>query len=255
MANKPKYKVGDKIGLLTIVERGPNNGKTTQWYCDCECGTKHKLISSRRFSDKQRKKPCNCGCLNLQQISELSKIQTESLVGQKFGFLTVLEDTGKRSSRGAIIYKCQCGCGTLCEVRSTNLRNKHTQSCGCLKSAGELIISEILTKNNILFEKQKTFIDCKDSDTQHFLKFDFFINNTYLIEYDGIQHFVANGGWSSPENLALVQKRDKIKNEWCKKHNIPLIRINMPPDKITIQDLLLETSQYIYEVKGGKNEQ
>ena len=62
--------------------------------------------------------------------------------------------------------------------------------------------------------------------------FDFVIfnkDNTIkcFIEYDGILHFKQDSyhGWNNPENWERTQKNDKIKNNYCKEHNIPLIRI------------------------------
>ena len=51
------------------------------------------------------------------------------LVGQVFGHLTVLEDTGKRSHR-SIIWKCRCDCGREHEVTSNNLKSNRVNSCG-----------------------------------------------------------------------------------------------------------------------------
>lgn len=53
------------------------------------------------------------------------------LTGQKFGRLTVIEATHKRS-KGSIMWSCRCECGNLTTVRSSSLRNSHTASCGCL---------------------------------------------------------------------------------------------------------------------------
>lgn len=253
MANKLKYSVGDKIGLVTIVERGPNKGKETQWYCNCECGATHVLMSSRRLSNPDRKKPCNCGCLNLEQASNLGKAQTESLVSQRFGRLVVLQATDKRSAE-AIVYLCQCDCGTLCEVRSTNLRSGHTQSCGCLKSVGEYTISNILTQNGVPFVKEKTFENCCYPETNYRAKFDFFVNDEYIIEYDGYTHFASNGGWNSNENLQTIQAHDHFKNKWCQDNNIPLIRISIPPNQIKLEDLLLKSSRYILTTGEDKND-
>lgn len=45
----------------------------------------------------------------------------------------------------------------------------------------------------------------------------------YKVTFDGIQHF---RGWgSSKEDLENIKRRDKIKNDYCKKKNIPLVRI------------------------------
>jgi len=56
----------------------------------------------------------------------------KDLTGQKFGRLTVIEKTTKRSLRGEIIWRCRCKCGNITEVRSSNLLRGYTKSCGCL---------------------------------------------------------------------------------------------------------------------------
>ena len=78
------------------------------------------------------------------------------------------------------------------------------------------------------------------------LRFDFGIYDDnqilYVIEFDGEQHFNQTNSFGG-KNL---QENDKIKNEWCKANNIPLIRIPYThlPD-LTIEDLMLETSKFI----------
>lgn len=54
------------------------------------------------------------------------------LLGQRFGRLTVIKDSGKRYRKKEVIWLCQCDCGNLTEVRGYYLRSGHTQSCGCL---------------------------------------------------------------------------------------------------------------------------
>jgi hypothetical protein len=44
------------------------------------------------------------------------------------------------------------------------------------------------------------------------------------IEYDGEQHFRENNIWGK-ESFVRTKKHDKIKNEYCDKNNIRLIRI------------------------------
>ena len=51
------------------------------------------------------------------------------LVGQRFGHLTVIEDTGKRLHR-SIIWKCLCDCGNEHNVTSNNLNGGQVHSCG-----------------------------------------------------------------------------------------------------------------------------
>lgn len=55
------------------------------------------------------------------------------ITGQRFGRLTALKPTENRNSKGSIIWLCRCDCGTIKEICITDLRNKGTKSCGCLR--------------------------------------------------------------------------------------------------------------------------
>lgn len=56
-------------------------------------------------------------------------ILSTRLVGQRFGHLIVIKDTGKRLHR-SIIWACKCDCGNIHEVSSNNLHGGQTNSCG-----------------------------------------------------------------------------------------------------------------------------
>lgn len=72
------------------------------------------------------------------------------------------------------------------------------------------------------------------------MRFDFYLpKENRLIEFDGEQHFSANGGWNNENNLELVQRRDKVKNEYALSHNISLVRIPYwERDNITLEMLM-----------------
>jgi hypothetical protein len=53
------------------------------------------------------------------------------LTGQKFNRLTVRNYFGKSKS-GRSLWLCDCECGGTNVVRTADLRNGHTKSCGCL---------------------------------------------------------------------------------------------------------------------------
>ena len=81
--------------------------------------------------------------------------------------------------------------------------------------------------HSIYFIAEYRFPDCKNKST---LPFDFCIfnnNNSIkcLIEYNGNIHYKATGGWFTEEALASMQQRDKIKQDYCIKHNYRLIII------------------------------
>jgi len=55
-----------------------------------------------------------------------------NLVGKKFGWLTVLKDSGKRRF-GHIIWICICECGNIHEAVGNDLARGRMKSCGCLR--------------------------------------------------------------------------------------------------------------------------
>ena len=136
---------------------------------------------------------------------------------------------------------CQCSCGNKVKVLASNLKNGNSQSCGLCgnNSHGNIKIENLLKQANIPYEREKRFSSCKDKS---YLPFDFYVNNKYLIEYDGKQHFQE----SSLFDYETTYNHDLMKNEWCKNNKIPLIRIPYTHyDDLKLEDLLLETSNFI----------
>jgi len=105
----------------------------------------------------------------------------------------------------------------------------HMRGAGCpicKKSKGEKTIRNFLIDKSIMFEEQKTFNNCINPETGKNLLFDFYISERNLcIEYDGEQHFKPMRFSKANKTLELIQKRDKIKNDFCTNNNINLLRI------------------------------
>ena len=58
------------------------------------------------------------------------------------------------------------------------------------------------------------------------LPFDFYLPDYNIcIEYNGRQHYEPIKKWGGVDSLNEIKKRDKIKMEYCKLNNIPLIII------------------------------
>ena len=169
--------------------------------------------------------------------------------GTRYGKLVVLNMTDKKDKNsGSVMYQCQCDCGEICTVAATELRALRKTSCSkCKQSYGSSKIEFLLKQNNIDFIKEYCFIDCVNPETKQKFRFDFYIvDKNYIIEFDGEQHFKEVSIWGGKEGLKKRQLYDKIKNEYCIKNNIGLIRIPYTiQNKITIQDLLIEYSNYI----------
>lgn len=75
---------------------------------------------------------------------------------------------------------------------------------------------------NTFIERQKKFEDCIDANC---LPFDFYVNNKFLIECDGVQHFKPVNYFGGIIRHEIQIKHDKIKNNYCYKNKIPLLRI------------------------------
>jgi len=93
----------------------------------------------------------------------------------------------------------------------------------CCESKGEKQVAQYLSTEGFIFEREKTFQNCKN---ERVLSFDFYlIGKNILIEYDGIQHFEPLKHYGGKEYLLYIQKNDEIKNKYCNENNIKLIRI------------------------------
>lgn len=191
-------------------------------------------------------------CRKLQKANIPRHKFCEDLTGKKIGNLTVLNKSKKSNRR--LYWDCQCECGKIITVKGDVLRQQRQLSCGCCRSKGELIISDLLAKNNIQFIPQYSFKDFISEKNNIPYKFDFAIvdnnNLLYLIEYDGEQHYYysknSSSSWNTKEHFEKTKLRDNKKNIYCSEHGIPLIRIPYYiRDNITIEDLQLETSKYL----------
>lgn len=64
------YKIGQKLGMLTIREVHNAGNMNTEYYvCDCDCGTKGvvKKYTQMNYRDAS----LNCGCINIQKMKDL----------------------------------------------------------------------------------------------------------------------------------------------------------------------------------------
>lgn len=233
--NLAGQKFDSGIEALEFVEI---KNKAAYWKCKCYCGN----VFITRGADLTNGHTKSCGCSGKKHIQKVGRNNKnkyiKDLTNQRFGSLVAIEPTEKRDNARCVIWKCECDCGNIVELSSHVLTQGQT-SCGCNKSKGELKIAQLLLEAKIPFETQKTFDTCRFPDTNRAARFDFYVNNEYLIEYDGIQHFDARFGWNTSENLKKIQLRDEYKTQWCKENNIRLIRIPyIKYNNLTLQDLI-----------------
>lgn len=105
--------------------------------------------------------------------------------------------------------------------------NLHIRGNGCPKcrrSKGEIRIATFLENNNIKFEEQKRFKDCKIKKP---LAFDFYLTeHNICIEFNGLQHYKPHKFFGGDKMFEYQKIRDKTKRIYCKEKGIHLINIS-----------------------------
>lgn len=254
LSHEPKFEdlTGKNFGRLTVLyDTGRVSSQRGRiWHCRCGCKEHNELdvVAYMLKNGSVR----SCGCIQKESAKKSGAKRIVSLMGQKFGLLTVIVQMPSQNGRSMWLCECSCEQHNQKVVSSMDLQRGHVYSCGCLqKSIGEYTIEQILKDNKVQFKRNVHFDDCKFPDTGYYAYFDFYVKNTYIIEYDGEQHYKPtcfNGikNLDAVKNFQKTQEHDKIKNNYCFDKNIPIIRIPYTHLKnISLEDLLIETSQFI----------
>lgn len=128
-----------------------------------------------------------------------------------------------------IKFVCECGKEYIANCRSVECRGKfYCDECTNFISKYELIFKQYLDSIQEEYIREYVFNDCRDIIA---LPFDFYFNKyNVLVEIDGRQHRYND----------YTIKHDKMKNDYCKKHNIPLLRIDY-------EDIINENYKTIFE--------
>lgn len=220
---RSKDLINKVFGQLTVVEKTlQRKGRYVVWKCICTCGNE----SYCRTGHLTGGNVSSCGCLR-KDVTLLNDKKQYDLVGKKFYRWHVIEQLKERKGK-AIRWKSRCECGNIGYQTTSDLLNGRSRSCGCyvaVKSKGERLIESYLINNNVFYQMQVRFNDCKNKSL---LPFDFcvYINERkLLIEYHGIQHYTSLNRWGGEQEFRLRKKRDKIKFKYCKNNSIPLLVI------------------------------
>lgn len=208
---------GQKFGRLTaLYKNGKDKAGHIVWRCACDCGNEVDVLATNLIQQFTQ----SCGCFHSEVCSE----RGDDLVGQKFGKLTVVYLVNINPRK----YLCNCECGGRAIVEPANLKNHHTQSCGCISSLGQEKINIYLSTHGVRFKPEYSVMI---AGFNSFARYDFGIldeNNKakILIEYHGRQHYEVATSWSYNEEALLDrQKKDQLKRQWAKENNIPLYEI------------------------------
>ena len=120
-------KIGDKFGILTIIEILKNNSAGCKVKAQCECGRIWIGYPCHLRNHNNN----SCGkCKYREKIT--GKTHSIDITGQRFGKLIALErinHSDKLSKTNDNIWSCQCDCGTYIETKTTFLLKGDTKSC------------------------------------------------------------------------------------------------------------------------------
>lgn len=184
---------------------------------------KHLICGNEFFVTPNNFITKNSGCPkcfgNLKKDTETFRKEVYELVGNEY------EVIGEyHNNRTPILMKHKL-CGHEYTVTPTKfLMGRRCPNC--IISSGEEEIKRYLEEKGLEFEREYIFENCRDKRP---LPFDFaiFVGNKLiaLIEFDGRHHYEPIDYWGGIEEFNNVKKRDAIKNEFCEKNSINLIRI------------------------------
>ena len=143
---------GQKFGKLTAISpAGRSKNRGLLWLCKCDCGNE-RLVASGYLREGVVK---SCGCL----------MRYPSIVGERFGKLTVIEkvEVGSKRSR----WRCICDCGKEVIAFRFNLMSGVASSCGCWRVKrlegqrfGKLTVIEEVGRNKHKQVLWKCLCDC-----------------------------------------------------------------------------------------------
>ena len=124
------------------------------------------------------------------------------------------------SNQSKVIITCRVH-GDFLQRPLSHIQGNGCQNCN--ESKGEKEISKFLKGNNITFNRQHKFPDCRNVLE---LPFDFYIPSMRcLIEFDGQQHYQPLKFFGGQEAYESLKINDKIKSDYCEENYINLIRI------------------------------
>ena len=190
----------------------------------CICGNKFyttpkNFMSGHRCPNERYTKSAYSNMIS--QGDRNNRIRTLNQICEEEGYTLNSEYNGSRK-KISVTHK---QCGTTFEPIAHSFICRGTRCPICKRSLGEECLNEILSDMNIDFKEQFKIKECRNIRP---LPFDFAILKgerlIALIEYDGLQHFQKKFNVDDT-NFNEQLKRDKIKDDYCKRNNIPLIRI------------------------------
>lgn len=244
--------IGTKHGKL-IVKRLVWRGQISDssFICDCDCGQKD--VEMQAYGIKNWK-TSQCGkCLEAPN----KKYGDPKYIGKLYwnNLLTL----SSYSSNGKTYFVCACmNCGNVgVSLPAVGVLSGNNKQCGCMLQYGEVVIDKVLNESRVRYRRQANFPDLLGVGGGR-LRFDFMLYDlqdkpVIAVEYDGKQHaipksFQSNEGVEEVlKRFEIINKHDKIKDDYCKQHNIEMFRLS---GTVSISDVDKIIVKYNNIIKG-----
>lgn len=217
--NRQRNITNSRFGYCVAKYRLDNGN----WMCLCDCGKWFSTSLSHLTTGHTK----SCGCYRIENTRRMKMVD---LTNQKNNMLTAKKPLySKVHPNGStdVMWLCQCDCGMQTIISAHEFISGDIKSCGCLAaSKRELEIRAYLKEHNINTKTEYVFEDLR---LINHLRYDFAIldsdnNLVCLIEHYGIQHY--KDGSTIGFGKQQREVTDKIKQDYCKEHNIPLYIIS-----------------------------
>lgn len=221
---------------ILLKKYGGNTHSSSLFQCK-KCLYEFSLsLHTFLYNRKNTKDKNNFGCARCSNKKHKTTIEFKTELLNKFkGKIILLSEYKNVSTK----VKIQCNsCNYIWKTTpSTILQASRCPECQRKTADSKKVkwIIEYFNKNEIPFEREITYDGLKYKKQ---LYFDFCISTSkgdHLIEFDGSQHFT---GWKGQNDLEVIQLRDSIKNDFCKKYKIPLTRLDYKMSKSVIYEIL-----------------
>jgi len=200
--NKYQYKMIDNLESLSLIKViCPTHGEFTQRISSHIDGS-----GCKRCADDLRRKKLGDFIFSAKKIHN-----------NKYDY----DEVKYTNTSSKVKIKCSIH-GYFNQRPKQHLRGEGCPSCN--ESKGEKEISVYLDNKSINYHREFKFDDCKNINS---LKFDFYLpDHNLCIEYDGKQHFESMDIFGGDIEFEKRKINDRIKDDYCSKNKIRLIRIS-----------------------------
>ena len=224
-SNKPLLVVHVPCGHLRYCVEARDVFRKGCWYC--------------KYSENRKKRMMGAASAHIEEIEKTYDVTAISQYsGSKFPMFWRCNKCGavlEKSIDNILWRSGEYSVGLVCDCTLNG-------PCGRV-SQGEYEILSHLRRRKIQYRREVKFPGLV---MQKPLAFDFVLyadgmTPTCAIEFNGIQHYEVVWQFGGEEYLERVQSSDRIKREWCRDHELPLLVIRYDDDLIKSLDDFLNS--------------